>query len=442
MNSDSTSGRRWIPALAAMLAIVAMLIVAPIARADESGASTVQPPSIADSVIYTFGFGSSTGTTCSNLDGAVPTGSLTFANGLLFGRTSTTTGKGNGDGITFHINPDGSGYTIDHLFTGAKTDGSDPLNNSMTLDGTVLYGTTLTGGQHNNGTIFSINDDGTGYSELFSFAKSAQVNPGDQPYSCLALSNGVLYGMTSEGGGKGGPVGFGTIFSFDPETATYTKLHSFNRDGGRDPHGQPIFDPTGSTIYGMTREGGKKNVGVIFSFTPCTPTTSCKNKFKVLHAFACPLDATPTCVDPTDGASPDHGTLVLSGTTLYGVTTAGGASGVGTVFSLSLNGNNEFTVLHDFGGDVNDGRSPFGSLLLNGTTLYGTTNGGGTKSMGTVFQINTDGTNYARVHDFAGGTTDGANPVDNVILVNNTLYGMTQAGGQCNHGVIFAIPLP
>ena len=41
----------------------------------------------------------------------------------------------------------------------------------MTLVGTVLYGTTLTGGKHDNGSIFSINDDGTGYSSplLFNF---------------------------------------------------------------------------------------------------------------------------------------------------------------------------------------------------------------------------------------------------------------------------------
>ena len=48
----------------------------------------------------------------------------------------------------------------------------------MTLVGTVLYGTTLTGGEHDNGTIFGINDDGTGYSSppLFDFPKSAKNN--------------------------------------------------------------------------------------------------------------------------------------------------------------------------------------------------------------------------------------------------------------------------
>ena len=55
------------------------------------------------------------------------------ATGLLFGRTSTTTAQG--DGTIFQIMPDGTGYMVDHFFTGAKTDGNDPRHNAMTLVG-------------------------------------------------------------------------------------------------------------------------------------------------------------------------------------------------------------------------------------------------------------------------------------------------------------------
>ena len=394
----------------------------------------------ADALVYSFG--TLGGTSCNNLDGADPKGSLTLANGFLFGRTSTTTGKGNGDGIVFHIDPNTLIYNIDHKFTGFSTDGNNPRHNAMTLNGTVLYGTTLTGGKHDTGTIFSINDDGTAYSNppLYDFQGTGKKNNGVMPHSCFAFSNNLLYGMTSAGGTKAQPTGDGTIFSFDPQTSTYTRLFSF--DGakhGADPHGQPILDPTGATVYGMTRTGGKHNVGVIFSFVPST------GKIKTLHHFACPNNATPTCVDKIDGATPDHGTLVLSGTTLYGLTTAGGKFGVGTIFSYDLS-KNKFKVLRSFGPNTtNDGLNPFGSLMLNGSVLYGTTQSGGNKGKGTVFQINTDGTGYARLHDFAGGTADGANPIDDVILVSGTsnmLYGMTEKGGQCNLGVIFSITLP
>ncbi len=178
-----------------------------------------------DTVIYTFALANNV---CSNLDGAAPKGSLTFANGFLFGSTSSTSGKGNLDGIIFHIDPAGSNYTIDHLFTGATSDGRDPESNAMTLGGTVLYGTTHNGGLNDNGTIFSINDDGTGYSSLFSFQKSVLKNKGDQPFSSLALSSGFCWGITSQGGAVNGPVGEGTVFSFAPQTATYTRRHSFD----------------------------------------------------------------------------------------------------------------------------------------------------------------------------------------------------------------------
>ena len=287
------------------------------------------PAHAADALVHTFGFGMGAGTSCSNnLDGADPKGSLTFANNFLFGRTSTTNGKGNGDGIVFHIDPnDPTTYKIDVQFAGAKTDGNDPRHNAMTLVGTVLFGTTLTGGKHDTGSIFSINDDGMGYSgPLFDFLAGGKKNTGDMPHSCFAENNGVLYGMTAEGGKKGAPTGNGTIFSFDPQTPAYTLLYSFDGKHGSDPHGQPILDPTGAILYGMTRTGGKHMVGVIFSFDLTT------KKIKTLHNFSCPKNATPLCINKNDGATPDHGTLLLSGTTLYGLTTAGGSSALEQFF--------------------------------------------------------------------------------------------------------------
>jgi len=408
------------------------------ATAPARAASPEASPTATESVLYSFGVGP-TGSVCTKADdGADPKGSLTYANGLLFGRTSTTTAQGNGDGTIFQIMPDGSNYAVDYFFTGGKTDGADPRHNAMTLVGSVLYGTTLAGGEHDNGTIFSINDDGSGYSSppLFDFPKSASNNDGDQPHSCFVAGAGdLLYGMTSEGGKHGGTTGDGTIFSFDTSSGTYTRLHSFDGSHGADPHGQLIFDPNGTTLYGMTRAGGKDDVGVIFSFD----TSS--GKFKKLHDFSCPGNNTPDCVDKSNGATSDHGTLVQSGSTLFGLTTYGGKYGMGVIFSIHTNGGH-FTILHHFGKTgTSDGQNPYGSLLLSGTTLYGTTNAGGSKGNGTVFQIDTSGKNYARIYDFHN-PPDGANPIDNVILVGNTLYGMTEAGGLCGKGAIFAIQLP
>ena len=425
--------RKCIFAAVATLTAALSLMSAP-ARAD--GRSPAAAPTDTESVLYSFGVGPTAGK-CKIDDGADPKGSLTYVagTGLLFGRTSTTTS--NGDGTIFQIMPDGSNYIVDHFFTGAKTDGNNPRHNAMTLAGTVLYGTTLTGGQHDNGTLFSINDDGTGYSAppLFDFPKSAKNNDGDQPHSCFVAAGSLLYGMTSQGGKHGGSTGDGTIFSFDTSSSTYTRLHSFDGKHGADPHGQLILDPNGTTFYGMTRAGGKNNVGVIFSFD----TSS--GKFKTLHQFSCPGNSTPKCIDKSDGATSDHGTLVQYNSTLFGLTTYGGKFGMGVIFSIHTDGKH-FKILQNFGKlSTNDGINPYGSLMLNGTTLYGTTRTGGGKGNGTVFQIDTSGNNYARIYDFQNAP-DAANPIDNVILLDNTLYGMSEAGGTCNDGAIFAIQLP
>ena len=240
--------------------------------------------------------------------------------------------------------------------------------------------------------------------------------------------------MTSAGGFKGGTIGHGTIFSFDTLSSTYSRIHSFDGRHGAEPRGQLILDPNGTTLYGMTSEGGKNNVGVVFSFEPA------KSKYTVLHDFSCPGNQTPACIDNGDGASPDHGTLVQRNSTLFGLTTVGGRYGDGTLFAVRTDGTH-FAILQHFGSpNTNDGTNPYGSLLLNGATLYGTTRYGGSKGNGTVFQIDTDGTNYDRIYNFQAGS-DAANPVDNVILVNNLLYGMTEAGGLCGDGAIFALDL-
>ena len=195
---------KFIFAAVAMLGTALLLTMAPAAIGQNAVPDAM--PTGTETVLHSFGEGPTAGK-CKVTDGADPKGSLTFvtATGLLFGRTATTTSQGNGFGTIFQIMPGGAGYMVDHFFTGTKSDGSDPQHNAMTLVGTVLYGTTLTGGQHDNGSIFGINDDGTGYSSplLFDFPTSAANNTGDMPFSNFVAAGSVLYGMTSQGGHRG-----------------------------------------------------------------------------------------------------------------------------------------------------------------------------------------------------------------------------------------------
>src|SRR5262249_58755471 len=160
------------------------------------------------------------------IDGGVPKGSLTYVNGFLFGRTTTTiatmptpvsTPVGS-YGVIFHLDPDhvASSYSIDHVFAGGDVDdGDNPRHDAMTPFNGLLYGTTLEGGSHNNGIIFSIGQDGTGYQVLLSLHNSI----GDESHSCFVVANNnILYGMTAAGGDSGE----GVVFSINPAAPTPT----------------------------------------------------------------------------------------------------------------------------------------------------------------------------------------------------------------------------
>jgi uncharacterized repeat protein (TIGR03803 family) len=397
----------------AAIFVIALLLAMPVRDAYSSASN---------SAIYSFG-------TTQPVDGAVPKGSLTYVNGLLFGRTTTVTsgcvesrdyGRAvTGDGVIFHFDSSNvtASYSIDHIFSG-NPDGENPRHDAMTPFNGELFGTTLQGGTKNNGIIFSVSQTGTGYANLVSLTKSH----GDESHSCFVVNNlnNLLYGMTASGGDNDG----GVIFSFDPTTSTYQTLYSFHSSTGHEPHGRLTLDPNGTTLYGMTRQGGSEKYGVVFSFDTTT------NNYTVLHDFI---------GGPNDGATSDHGYVVQAGNVLYGMTTDGGLSSNGVIFSLTTDGTT-FQLLHKFGSIHHDGKNPYGSLLLVGNQLYGTTANGGDYGMGTVFVINTDGTGYSRLHNFGGTKHDGVKPIDNVILLNGALYGMTTEGGDFDQGTIFSVP--
>ena len=63
------------------------------------------------------------------------------------------------------------------------------------MSGSTLYGTTQNGG-NGAGVIFAVNTDGTGYTNLYSF-NAAGGGDGHNPYAGLVLSGSTLYGTTS-----------------------------------------------------------------------------------------------------------------------------------------------------------------------------------------------------------------------------------------------------
>lgn len=135
-----------------------------------------------------------------------------------------------------------------------------------------------------------------------------------------------------------------------------------------------------------------------------------------------------------NGSYPTGG-LTLLGNMLYGMTSGGNNPGNdGNVFCIDTNGNNYKNLL-TFNGT--NGNEPLGNLTLIGNVLYGMTFMGGAHNLGDIFSIHTDGNNYKDLFDFSG--TDGAQPEASFTLWENKLYGMTTYGGVYGAGVIFCI---
>jgi uncharacterized repeat protein (TIGR03803 family) len=135
--------------------------------------------------------------------------------------------------------------------------------------------------------------------------------------------------------------------------------------------------------------------------------------------------------DGLDGQTPSASLVEGSDGVLYGTTSGGGTNGLGTVFKLNKSGSG-YAVLHHFGG-VGDGSVPVAALVEGSDgALYGTTSSGGTNALGTVFKLSKDGGGYAVLHHF-GGAGDGWNPVAALLQASDgALYGTTKFGGITN----------
>jgi len=254
------------------------------------------------------------------------------------------------------------------------------------------------------------------FTTLYEF--TAGYNDAGLPYGGLTLDGSTFYGMSYFGGSNYN----GVIFKTNIDGSGFTNIHRFV--GGNDDGQRPYGDLTlsGNTLYGMTFNGGDDGVGVIFK------VDTDGGNYTNLHDFAGGAD---------DGANP-YGSLILDGSTLYGMAWYGGDSDYGVIFKIETNGSN-FTIMHEFAGGTDDGANPRSSLVLDGNTLYGMTDGGGSNYYGTIFKINTDGSNHTIMYSFEGGTADGRHPRGSLTLNGNSLAGMTLQGGTVNYGIIFKI---
>src|ERR1039458_4451294 len=383
-----------------------------------------------------------------NSDGAEPTVTLILSGNILYG-TASQGGIG-ANGSVFKVNRNGSGFTNLYSFTassGANLTNSDGANPSaVILSGSTLYGAAAYGGTNGSGTLFKVNTDGIGFTNLHTFNYSD--SGGDVPGNMI-LSGNTLYGAAAHGGTNGS----GTLFKVSTDGTGFTNLHSFtaldqtyntNSDGAY-PVSLVLSD---NTLYGTANQGGGSGNGAVFKLN--TDGTGFTN----LYGFTAGNDNSGYYYTNSDGARPVA--VVLSGKTLYGTAEYGGTNGTGTLFALNTDGSG-FTNLHIFAAGAGnsssyftnrDGESP-GGIILSGNTLYGAAEYGGTNGSGTLFALNTDGGHFTIIHGFTAPSdflpatnSDGKWPVAGLILSGSTLYGTALEGGSSGYGTVFSLTLP
>ncbi len=337
--------------------------------------------------------------------------SSVFAQKQFWGMTSR---GGEGGGVIFETDSNGNNQNVVYPF-GIEFAGENPQYSDLCQAANgKLYGMTYQGGTFNMGVLFEY-DASTGiYAKKVDF--SGSTNGSSPKGSLMKAANGKLYGMTS----RGGINDQGTMFEFDPATNIFTKKFDFSATSkGEYPFGSLVQAANGK-LYGMTFQGGLNNFGVLFEYDLSSNTFTKKLDFE----------------SATNGSNP-YGTLLrASNDILYGMTYGGGSSDYGVMFSYEP-AVNIYTKLIDFDG-INNGRNPYGSLMqASNGKLYGLTSGGGINWLGVLFQYDITTSTYTKQFNF-DGYVNGTGPYGTLVqAANNRLYGITNAGGINDMGVVF-----
>ena len=374
-------------------------------------------------------------------------------------------------GTILQLTPSGTEQTI-YSFT---EPGSYPMAALLQASDGNFYGTTEYGGATDDGTVYQVTATGT----LTQLASFNFATTGSRPISPLVQdpSTGTFYGTCSKGGADYANSQFpgGTIYSgvlqgtgpqarsgFRPADAAgfemlldiYTNFLDGTPDifdglegmvaqaalfgyhfgqisgGARKALASPTDTSSSPTFYFFSASGGDNNEGAFLEAANTGTLT-------VLYSFG---------NQTADGAGPEAAPATDSAGNIYSTTSAGGTSGLGTIFKITPSSgstNSTLTTLHSF--TAATGSSPGTNNLVIGTdgNIYGTTTAGGSNGTGVVFQMTPSGT-YKVLHSFGSVTspvaTNGTVPAAGLVEgTDHNFYGTTEQGGTYNVGTVYSI---
>lgn len=396
--------------------------------------------------------------------GKYPKGGLVLAdNGKLYG--TTTQGGLNDDGIIFEFDP------LTHVFTklfdfDGPVSGSSSMGRMIQADNGYLYGLTGAGGVNDVGVIFKFEPGLATYTKLFDFNTLIDGSGHSPQQGLTEAPNGKLYGVTTAGG-----TGLGVLFEFDPLTEIFTKKLNFIGSNGNTPACDFMFSSSG-TMYGTTRGGGVNNDGILFKYNYDTNILQKLADFDsditggvpsgnlvehsngLIYGFAgnggymnngtlfefnpnTNIITALVLFQDTLGYNGDYAMIKMPSGLLLGVCKDGGqiALGPGVLFEFDPNSNTYNKKLKF--GPLN-GLTPSGTLTQHSNgLLYGTAENGADNLDGAIFSYDPELNIFDAIAAFdqtingrwpQGSLTDGG---------NGLFYGMTEAGGIFDKGVLF-----
>lgn len=404
LNRHSTR-LRWLRAAAALALLAAVAITASAEPRDRSVAAGRYQ------VIHDF-----EGTKRTGLGSPDDNPLVRATDGYLYGTSSSWNGSVN-KGSIYRVSPSGQVRVVKQL---EQPTGADPQGLTASRTGGV-YGIARKGGRHGCGVIFRLDADGS-YTVLWNFDKDDAVIGGFPSTRLAEGADGSLYGSTD----KGSTSNWGAIFRFMPG-GDMSLIRAYN------DRRISVNEPSAQADLLMASDGHLYQAGdyeKIFRIT--------------LGGLLAPV------ADISPGFSPAEGEL-LEGQdgNLYGTAVYGGPKSSGILFRIDK-ATQGVTVLHTFGGsqpDGRDGENPVGVTQGRDGYLYGSTGKGGLHDGGTLWRIATDGSGYSIVLRFTGrpgtGTAangDGANPsAAPTETPDGRWVGTTIGGGTKDLGTVYAL---
>ncbi len=218
-----------------------------------------------------------------------------------------------------------------------------------------------------------------------------------------------------------------TVAAAPAQNTFFTNLANFDGTNGAVAF-EALIQAANGNFYGTASSGGN----------PGCSGLGCGTVFKIsasgtlttVYSFC----SQPNC---TDGSSPGSVLVQARDGNLYGTTEGGGSYSGGTVFKLTPMGG--LTTLYSFEGS--DGATPYGPLIqATDGNFYGTTSGGGANNAGTAFRLTPMGT-LTTLYSFCSqpNCTDGTAPYGGLLQgTDGNFYGTTEGGGD-DFGTVFKV---